>query len=567
MRAAPVDRIGTVTRGELFDVRDEIVRDLQTGTILIPQVQSVQANIAGGTSHCPNSDISYSTMAATTAAITPATAGDTNLEAYRIYRQVKGANLTIAAANALKATGHSLFAANETATPAIPRWDRVNGWIEIGASGGTQYDIAVHLLNLVVGPGQRWFVRFRCAALNGAIVPANVEAFAGFWEKRAATEGYLQGGAFTLSHSIIGAPGATSTDYRVLAKTDSGVSILSNVLTVANAPNALSNSNYIKLYYNAGPGFIEFQIYKLVGGNYYHVYTVRNSTDLQYNDTGSTLGAVTGWPSAAGSAPQAYAETNDLIIAPFGGVWTANDLTIDVPSTYDFSQAVSQYLRLGLTNPTGVDRHLGIDRIWLSTTYNEWAPDGIAYPSPPSISPTSGTQGGGGGVYTPPPGGSGGGTCIVTNMPVLTADGGLKFRQFKNVQLGARLKSDGRVPSIALRKRTGSVSEYYQIKTANGIRIACSVDHCFIVDLDARKRISARHVEPGTRLACWVKGRRAMTTVVSKLLVPIPVEVGTFTLRDQTGLRRDGDGLYVAGHSREMDRGLFCHNNKLFDPL
>jgi hypothetical protein len=50
--------------------------------------------------------------------------------------------------------------------------------------------------------------------------------------------------------------------------------------------------------------------------------------------------------------------------------------------------------------------------------------------------------------------------------------------------------------------------------------------------------------------------------VVEAYCVPSPVEVGTFTLRHPSA--RDGDGLYIAGHSKQRDRGLFCHNNKSY---
>lgn len=552
-------------------MREEIVRSLQAGEILIPNVVPSQNVFAGGTNHCPNSDLSYSRDAATVIGTLPGTAGDGNLEAFRFYRQQVGANVTVSAANALKATGHSLFAANEGATPAIPRWDRVNGWIEIGASGATQYDLAIQLLSKVIGPGQRWFIRFRIAAINAAIVPANVQVYAGIWEKTGAGEGWITGGAFTLSHVINGVPGAQSIDYRVLAKTDSGVSILSSVLNVPNAPNVLSDTNYVKLFYGAGPGFIEFQVLKKVADVYTRVHTVRNSTDLQFNDIGAPGTPQTGWPAASGSAPRAYAETSHIAIASLGATWSANDLTITIPSTYDFSQTQvdGQFLRIGFTNPTGVDRHLGIDRIWLSTTYNEWAPDVIRLSDGtapvPSISPTSGNQGGGGPVFGDPPGSGGGGpTCVLTRLPVLVrSKRRLSFKRFSSTKIGDEVKGEELLPYVALSKKVGTTSEYYVLETRNGINYECTGDHRLVLDIEARTFVLARDVKVGTKLAAWVKGRKTKTTVTHVLLVPKPAEVGTFTLRHPGGLHRDGDGLYIAGRSKHMDRGLFSSNIKV----
>lgn len=562
------DRSGLATRGMVEDMRAEIISSIENGQILIPQIQAPLRNIAGGVNHCPDSDFSYSKMAATVIGTLPGTAGDTNLEAYRAYRQQVGANVSTASAAALKATGHSLFAANEGATPAIPIWDRVNGWLVIGAMGASQYDVAIQLLSKLVGPGQRWFVRFRCAALDSTIVPANVQVYAGIWQK-GGSEGWVQGSAFDLSHEIYGVPGATSIDYRVLAKTDSGVSILSNVLNVPNAPAVLSPANYIKLFYNAGPGFIEFQVFKLVGGIYSRVHTVRNSTDLQFNDIGVVGTPENGWPAGPGNAPLAYAETRNLAIGAFGGSWSPNDLTLNIPSTYNFSLTNNdgQFLRIGLTNPTGVDQHLGIDRIWLSTTYNEWAPDDLRLSDGtapiPSISPTSGNQGAGEGVIEPPPGGSGGGTCVLTRMPVLVRDNRrLRFKRFTSVRIGDELKGEHRMPYVAIAKRSGVASEYFVIKTKNGITYECNSDHRITIDVVGKQHLAARHVEVGMKLPTWVKGRVTFTTVMSKQLIPEPAEVGTFTLRHPGGLSRDGAGLFIAGRSRHMDRGLFCSNAK-----
>jgi hypothetical protein len=557
------------SRGETQELVSELTRALQNGEIQIPQLTTRQPALAGGTNHAPNSDFSYSKDAATVSGTLPGTAGDGNQEAYRWYRQAAGANVTVSSANALKAVGHSGFAAAEGADLELPRWDRVNGWAEIG-SDGAQYDLVAHLPAKIVSPGQRWYVRFQLGALNSTLLPAAVQAFAGFWHKTSGSEGWVQGGNFTLSHEIHGTPGSQSIDYRVLAKTDSGVSVLSDILNVPNAPDVLSTSDYVKLFYDAGPGFITFEIHRKIGAAFSHVYTVRNSSDLQYNDVGIVhVGGVQGWPAVTDSAPRAYAETKNLRVGSFGQVWQSNDLQIVVPSTYDFSETEPDglFLRVGLTAPTAVNRHVGLDRVWLSTTYNEWAPDVLRLPdgsSPvPSISPTSGFQGGGGGVFEPPQGGSGGATCVRLSTPVLTVQRGRNvFRAFKSCRVGERLRGESRLPYVATAKRQGTVSEFYVIKTANGVTVECSLDHPFVTDLVTRKTVEARHLEAGTRLAAWARGRKTYTKVSSVKLVPKPTEVGTFTLAHSGGEFAEGAGLYVAGRSKGKDRGLYCHNIK-----
>jgi hypothetical protein len=45
-----------------------------------------------------------------------------------------GTSLAETAANALKSSGHSLYAANEGVNGVIPRWDRDHGYAEIGSN-------------------------------------------------------------------------------------------------------------------------------------------------------------------------------------------------------------------------------------------------------------------------------------------------------------------------------------------------------------------------------------------------------------------------------------------------
>lgn len=568
---------GLVNRGYIDDKIEELRRQLETGEVRVPVVLPPTPNLAGGTNHCPNSDLSFSTLAATVPGTLPGDVSDLNYEAYRFYWAVRGADVVLDDAHALKSVDHSLYAAGEGVDLGKPIWDRENGWI-VDGSTGTLYDLIVQLPNNIVSPGQRWYVRFRIGALDATAVPADMEVFAGFWHKTATDELYIEGSAFDLDYEVKGTPGATTLEYCVLAKTDSGVELLSNVLTVTTANAALSTSNYVKLLFNPGPGFIEFVIYKKVGASYYHIYTVRNSSDLEYNDVGIVAFAsevVTGWPSVTQVSPQALAQTRDILIGAFGSDWQGNGVRIDVPQTYNYSETEVQYFRFGLSIAAGVNRHIGIDRIWLSTTHNEWSPDTVlpfsdgTFPVP-SISPTSGTQGSGGGVLDPPEGGSGGPTCVVVKTPILTRERGRRvFKQLQSVRRGAELQGEERLPYAVLGMKRGVVSEYYEIKTKNGITLCCSVDHPLALSVRPRKRIQARHVKVGTRLAGEVKGRKTTTVVTEITLIPKPAEVGTPVLRHTGGLHRDGHGMYLAGESKTKDRALFCFNAKptgyLFD--
>jgi hypothetical protein len=445
----------------------------------------------------------------------------------------------------------------------------VNGWVVLGSMGATQYDIIFVLPAVIVDASQRWYVRIKTVALDGTLVPDGVEVFAGVWYLTGAGQGYVFGGPYDLSFIVKGTPGATSYNYRVLATTDTGFSILSNVLNVPNGPAVLSTTDYIQLFYGAGPGYIDFDIFREKGGVYTFVHSIRNSNDLMYNDVGAAGQSAAGWPSAPGNIPFAYAETSRAVIGTFGGVWVYSDFTLNVPPSYDKSTALQQYLRVGLTQPTATDRQVGFDRFWFSTSFNVWAPDVIRLSDgstpTPSTAPTAGNQGGGGGISAPPPiPGSGGPNCVALDTPVKLERKG--WRQFRNVRIGELrgdlLKGDLRAPYIALDKKLGTVGGFHRITTRNGITLRCSADHPLILDLKSKKRIRAASVVPGMRLAAWAKGRKVMTTVTHNEYVPLPLEVGTFMLRHQTGMCRDGHGLYIAGESAKKDRGLYMSNTK-----
>jgi hypothetical protein len=299
---------------------------------------------------------------------------------------------------------------------------------------------------------------------------------------------------------------------------------------------------------------------------------IRNSTDFQLNDIGQVGVPVSGWPADPGNRPRAYAQSGNVRIAAFGTQWSSNDLTIDVPSSYRFvdTQNTGQFLRFGLTAPPAVARHIGIDRIWFSTTFNAWAPDVLKLAdgsSPiPSISPTQGNQGGGGPVVEPPPGGSGGGSCILRQMPVLTRDKRkLTFKPFDATGVGDRVVGDIKIPYQVLRKRLAMSAEYYVLLTRNGIRYECNRRHRILVDVERRIYRAADNLVVGDQVPAWVGGRLRRTTIISKTLVPEACKVGTYVLRDMSGVHIDGEGVFVAGYSDNNDRGLLCSNAKPID--
>lgn len=559
-----------VTKGMLAKEIDALKQSIVNGEVPLPIIQPTQTNYAGGTNHWPNSDLSYSTDAATVLGTAPGDPGDGNQEAWEHYYAKQGNDVVLDAAHTLKAEDHSLFAADEGVNTEKPIWNREIGYVEMGSSiGKDQYDLVVPLRRKLVAPGERWFCLFRIVSLDATPVPAAVQARVGLWVRNGASEDYATGGDFDLTHQIIGTPGSTSINYRVLARTDSGVEILSNVLNVSNAPDVLSGDDYIKIFHNAGAGFFDFQVFREVGGVFSLIAVVRNSQDLQTNDTGQVRQPATGWPSVSGASPVAFAQTRNLRVGSYNGAFQNNQLLVQIPTTYDQSATDTdgQFLRFGLSAATGVDRHLAIDKFWFSTTLNEWAPEKVLFsdgtPAIPSISPTSGNPGTGTGIGEPPDPGSGGGVCILARMPVMVKRRRRMFVPFENTYSSDTVPADREKPYLIVRQRLGTVSEYYELITANGITYECNARHRMVIDVEARKFIEAQNVEIGSHLCgLTAQGRRFKTKVISKRLIPESVVVGTWVLADPANVIRPGHGMYVAGYSKNLDKGLFSSNEK-----
>lgn len=558
--------IGEVTKQYVEDAVSKLKADLVNGAVVLPQVPTVTPTFAGGRNYCPDSDLSYSLDAVTVFGTLPASPGDGNYEAWRWYRQIQGDDVTVAPGESLKALGESTYPANEGANPYIPDWDRDNGWIRIGSAVGSpkQYDVAVQLPAKIISPGKVWYVRPRFVCLEPDTLPADVQFYAGIWVDNGGTQGWATGGSFDLDFRIVGVPGTTSVNYRVLARTDGKEEVLSNILNVPNAPDTLSVDNYIQLFYNAGPGFIEFAIYKEVAGIFSLLFTVRNTTDFQYNDIGAPGVPKPDWPAVSANAPRAYDQTRAIVIPPFGAMWTPSKVTLRIPSTYDATatDVDGQFLRMGLTAPTAVDRHVGIDLIWFSTSLNEWSPDELppfadkSLPIP-TVAQASSNQGGGGGVDPP------GGPCVTTRMPVqVSVNGKMAFVPYSSTRIGQRVKGDQPTLYSIAKKRPGTSAGYYVITTQNGICYECNAGHRLVLDVKNRVFLAAEHVKVGTKLAGETKGRAIMTTVTAVYHIPESVEVGTYVLRDPSGAYRDGEGMYVAGFSKNMDRGLLSSNVK-----
>jgi hypothetical protein len=450
----------------------------------------------------PNSHPEWSTLAYGTPGTTPATAGDTNYEAYNWLYETEATTDLSTNADPLLASGHSGFAGLNADAPV---WDRVNGAFKLG-SETTQYDISCPLPTDFVSPGQLFRIYFE-ASLAAADTDINeAQFYCGFWDDTSGQEKWIEGSAFTPTIGVFGATGSRTLEYKILAETDTGSQILSTAVSVSNAPAVLTSADHVRLFFSGAPGFIRYVIYRKDGSNYYRVGEIRNSIDLQFFDileSGDTVVPEAGYPSVSGSEPRAYAITSTF--APgAAGAFAIHTMTIQVPLTYNRSNTGNhqQYFRFGLSQfvASGSAREVVIRRISVAEGNGPWSrsPLDLQAASGPSISATSAPPppGGGGTPSDPPPPGGGGPPCLTLDTPVLTPEG---FRC-----IGDLKKDDwvmcGMASKLVKPPRIGTVQFVWEIECDNGSVVRCSDTHKWIRDVKDKGGRSARLLQVGDTL-------------------------------------------------------------------
>lgn len=546
------------------DVRDEIQNAKAIAQIIAPQQQQSFAAIVN---QIDNGHLSWSKDAYTTAGITPATAGDGNHEAYNYFRQSRTlTKLVETAANALKASGHSLFAANENANGDIPRWDRVNGWIELGSVGATIYDCAMPLSQNFIDQGHEYYIQILATRRTSTALPSGIKFFCGFYDNTTGQEKFVEGSDFTLGYNIIGQPGAAQVQYKVIARTSSGNEIQSNILSVNNSPAVLSLNppNYILLNFQGSPSFLAYDIYKkeTASGNIYLIGFIRNSNDLSFIDSGQIERQVTAFPSVTGTRPKAYAETSRF--APGSpGVWVKHDLKIKIPDTYNRSLTTDKiWFRFGLTGATTDARQVLIDRIGVSPGQGIWAlsaNDRLAK-SLPTITSASSSQGGTGTAGDPPPDGGGGPACLFKDVPVIVTNEEFLEQQIAIEKLtrDSLVATGNLLPSKITAKQYAHCTKLFDIETVNGIILeGCTETH----------PIARNFTDSGTNASDFKEGDEILTVVnrraeISKI-VSIKERVGNFEVITISLLPHH---TYIAGRVKNGNAigGIVCFNKPIF---
>lgn len=466
----------------------------------------------------------------------PLLGGDIDFECFNFYHHLMTDTLLVEdAAHALKFTGHSLYAANEGADADIPRWDRVNGWAEIGAIGAS-WDIACPLSDNFVRPGRgRFYIQMQASARTATALPAGLQLYAGFWDNTAGQRKWIEGDIFTLTAVRVGVAGATSRQFKVIGTSDYGSQIESNVVTIADSVASLSTADYVRLSLAGAPGFIQFDIYELVGGVVSRIGQIFNSIDVAYNHYDIapkvTIGAA--FPTVTLTKARAYAETDQVEIA--NGIWVVHDLAIPVPPTYNVSLTTDrQWLRIGLTASTTDARQVLLDRVGVSLGTGAWAPS-TRRPAniTPSTSMTGSNQTPPGGGGPPPRDGEGGPRCWVIagcEIPVMRGDEEVTVT-FDDLTITTRVVSDSVRPnSLISNPKRHFVDETYLIETANGLSRRFTETHRLRRNADDVNGTPVRDLGIGDSLITRPDRIVETTTITTYELIRERVEVGSIDL-------------------------------------
>lgn len=514
-----------------------------------------------------NSDYNWSLDAYTVPGTTPASAGDGNYEAYNWYRQDQALALLVEdAAHSLKATGESTFAANEGADTDIPRWNRDNGWAEVGSVGATNWDIACPLSSNFATPSQRFYFQILASLRTGTAWPDGIRLFAELYDNTDSADGkrVLTGTAFGLGGAPFGTVGVTTDQYKIIAITDYGAEIESAVLTIATSNATLTAVHGNALSWVSTQGVVRYDIYRKRAGTTYLIFQILDGA-TSYNDDGQTLKTVAAFPVPGTTKGTARAVSP--IFAPTAA-WRVFDLSIIVPPGYDQSKTTGkQWLRYGLDGPTTDARQLLCDRAGLSHGWGTWTVSSRDENTGTSMLgniPTSGqvssSQGppspGGGG---PPDDGSGGERCSTPETPITICDRDARREQTlpagvvrDRVAKGETIYFTGPTgrANRVIRALPGWSDLIVNIQTANGAGRRCSPSDRWITGMgDLGTGTPARRLCEGMPVLTRRKKRLCASPIVSYIYEP-----GSETVIFEIA----NDHIYSAGNA-------LTHNAKVVD--
>lgn len=559
-----LERYSQRTRIGEEDVLSYVQQALLDGRLLIGYPTQNTANYSGGTNFCPNSDFSWSHLAATVPGTLPSNTSDDNKRCYRVFRQAIGADVVPDAANSLKVAG---VGSGEESVAYIPVWNKALGVAEIGSDDvADNYDIAIRFDNNWVVPSKTWYIRVACATRDSTPVPNGLKLFVGFWVEDSVGQGWISEDPFTLTYTRLDTPvvGGTTYEYKVIARTDGGNEVESSLLSLSDV-GVLSSSNRIQIEFYGASGYLEFETYRrnTTTGEVHLIDFQRNSTNLSVVDQGQSLRVEpSGFPSSSGTSTLAYAE-HPIEAYPITQYKVFNDFTIRIP-TFAHSDLVSEgtYLRIGLKSDVAcaVDRQIMIDTVWASESYNRWSPNpNDGYGSLPSVSITTGV-GTAGSTNPYPPIIGGGQTCVWEEQDILLDRGTNLYTPLKQAITGLRVEN-GKGKNFIGHFIDGEVSQYYEVTFSHGLTVKCTASHRWIRSLEDGSGVSTAFIQAGDTFLGLKNGEQVPVTVEK-----VELKQGELRVR-ATKVASGSENLYYAVGDGERGLYVYSHNYKLPEEL
>jgi hypothetical protein len=251
--------------------------------------------------------------------------------------------------NTLRRSNHSAYDAR------VSDWDGAKGQ---GRFTGTR-TIDTPLPSNSIEPGNPVYISFIAALRNRYISFADsARILVGLWDDTLGRNDFLTG-SVALEGETIGSPATTvERRYRIFVETDRGYSILSNEVTVTDAPGDpdFSTSNYVALNWRPLSGVLRVQIWRytpLTG--VYHLLEEDSAGRTNYIDLNTFLRTDTGYPTATSTERKAvfYSLTGEvagLNTDGVSGAWSTVRAPVSVPDNYDKSGTTGrQWMRAGIT--------------------------------------------------------------------------------------------------------------------------------------------------------------------------------------------------------------------------
>ena len=247
-----------------------------------------------------------------------------------------------------------------TYSVAFSDWDIPTGT----ARFNPDFDISCFLPGNNIEAGYPYYAAFSIAKASQYIyAQSDVRIFAGLYSySTAGTSWDWIGGDFEVTAEVLGTVATpTSREYRVLAETNRGFSVLSSTLTVASAPSDTDFTNGARVFLSwprvLNYGITSYSIYRNTGGTYRLLQTISSGLQ-QYIDNNGFQSTAVGWPSADFNRLVAYTATGDNVVAtlpyegsPLNEGWAVLPFALKVPTNYDKTDTdldKGQWLRVGL---------------------------------------------------------------------------------------------------------------------------------------------------------------------------------------------------------------------------